>query len=111
MISFPGGSGNAAQIAEAQETLTGLFPPAINITLQGGGVVSLPTAFIVNDCNGAQAKSVAVCSFISPSNSFWLASPWFNNHYTYFDMQAPNPSFPGSTGTMYWSRAINDCTF
>ena len=74
-------------------------------------MVSLPTSFIVNDCIGPEATAVAVCSFISPSNSFWIASPWFNNHFTFFDMRAPNPGFSGSGGTIYWSEAIDDCTF
>ena len=77
MISFGGANGTPGQIAAAQAALTALYPPAISITMQAGAVARLPTSFIVNDCVGTQATSVAVCSFITPSpNSsvFWLAS-------------------------------------
>ena len=96
----------------AATTLLSLFPPSINITVQGGGVVALPSAIIVNDCEGSQTTSVAVCSFVSSATSgdFWLASPWFNNRFVLMDMRAPNPDYEGSVGTIYWGP-VSECNF
>ena len=40
---------------------------------EAGDVASMPTASIVNDCNGALTTAVAVCSFLQQSDVFWLA--------------------------------------
>ena len=98
-------------VAAAKATLLSLYPPSINITLQGGGIAVLPTAITVNNCKGTATDFVAVCSFVSPGDVFWLASPWFNNRFTVFDMRAPNRAFAGSVGTMHWSSNISACDF
>ena len=98
-------------IEDVERVLLSLFPPSINITMEGGAVAALPTATIVNDCQGSVTKSVTVCSYVSPGPVFWLASPWFNNRFTLFDARKPNPQFNGSFGTMYWSDTISGCSF
>ena len=121
------GKGDAAEVSKAQADLLSLFP-SINISFDGGGVASLPGAFIVNDCKGGPlspshnspmtTSAVAVCSFLQPaptnSTYYWLSNPFFTNRYTRFVInQWPIPDEESNTspyiGKIYWSDPIDDC--
>jgi len=68
---------SSANLAFARRVLKSMYPAHINITLQGGGVAQLPTAFPVNICTGGSTtvtSGVAVCSYVQPTPS---GSPWY----------------------------------
>lgn len=105
----------------AQQVLNALYPKAVKITVQGGAVASLPTAFGLNLCTGKNfdnTAGVAVCSYIQPPNIpsettgyFWLAGPWFHGRFVQFDASGPMQGYPASTGTVAWSDVLSSCQF
>lgn len=72
------------------------YPPKLSISLAGGAVASMPTAFALNLCAGAGSSApnpgapAAVCSYVRPPPAgsanppppagspdyFWVAGPW-----------------------------------
>ncbi len=84
---------------KASATLMALHPPSLDIQLQGGtGIVSVPTAFIVNSCGSGinlndGFNAVAVCSYMTgnpappPFGHFWLGGSFFNDRAVYFFRQ------------------------
>lgn len=109
----------AADIATVRRLLLAAYPPPINITLQGGAVVRLPSVYPVSLCGGPPAfnitTGVAACSYISePANGaryFWLAGPFFGNRYVRVNASGPMPGFPRSVGTISWSDPLSSCQF
>ena len=102
----------------AARLLLSMYPASIDITVQGGAVAKVPTAFQVNLCNGRhnlQTPGVAVCSYVQSSGNsssyFWLAGPWFFGRFVQFDSSAPAAGYPQSSGTVYWSEQLNSCAF
>jgi hypothetical protein len=116
-ITMPRSSSTALQ-ARAKALLSSMYPASINITLQGGAVAQLPTAFPLCVCSGSRSTAttaVAVCSYVqgaSPDGGyFWLAGPWFMGRFVQFDSSGPAAGFPDSTGTVSWSDPISSCAF
>jgi hypothetical protein len=111
-------SSSAAMLRRAKFLLSSMYPASINITLEGGTVAQLPTAFPLSVCSGScstATTAVAVCSYVQGANPdtpyFWLAGPWFMGRFVQFDSSAPAAGYPSSTGTVYWSDPISSCAF
>lgn len=119
-ISLPADASVSKRQA-ARQVLSSLYAPSIRITPVGGGVVKLPTAFVLNLCSGqdnCDTSGVAVCSYIQAPNIpgsggyFWLAGPFFTNRFVQFDASGPMPGYPQSTGTILWSDPVlSSCDF
>lgn len=115
-ITMPGSSSAAMQ--RRAKALASMYPASIDITLEGGAVAQLPTAFPLSACSGSRntaTTAVAVCSYVQGASPvggyFWLAGPWFMGRFVQFDSSAPAAGFPESTGTVYWSDPISSCSF
>jgi hypothetical protein len=109
-----------AMLRRAKALLASMYPASINITMQGGAVAQLPTAFPLSICSGSRntaTSAVAVCSYVQGASAevsggyFWLAGPWFMGCFVRFDSSAPAAGYPSSTGTVYWSDPISSCAF
>lgn len=87
---------NATEAAAAFAALQSLYPPQITLGLPGYNL-SLATATPILACNRSQA---AVCSYVSPGSSGWIAAPLFTGRWVQFDATAPMPGYPWSNGTM-----------
>lgn len=120
-IALPAGS-SPTTLAAAKRVLLGMYPPSIDIQLQGGAVAQLPAAFALNDCVGAprftKNAGVAVCSYVRPpppgtggQDYFWVAGPWFHGRFVQFDLGGMHPTVASPSGVVRFSGPLAACNF
>ncbi|PRW05907.1 hypothetical protein C2E21_9413 isoform A [Chlorella sorokiniana] len=121
-IALPSNATAVHRVA-ARNALLSMYPPSIDIQLEGGAIAPLPAAFAVNDCQGSGYTSqagVAVCSYVQapPAGTgggagyFWVAGPWFTSRFVQFDLSPSPPEFPTATaGVIRFSNTIASCAF
>lgn len=121
-IALPSNATAVHRVA-ARNALLSMYPPSIDVQLEGGAIAPLPAAFALNDCQGSgytQQAGVAVCSYVQapPAGSggsvgyFWVAGPWFTSRFVQFDLSPSPPEFPQSTaGVIRFSNTITSCAF
>ncbi|KAI7839555.1 hypothetical protein COHA_006682 [Chlorella ohadii] len=100
----------AGTLAAAQQALLSMYPPSVDVLLQGGATAAIPGAVLVNDCTGpdySQTSGVAACSYIrgpvgDMGQNFWAASPFFTGRFVQFN---------ATGGIMRFSDPIPSCDF